>query len=511
MSETWPKQIQLTIDETRYWEGLGRQQMDFHQVIGELIDNSVSASDKTSDEELMPFTIEIIIQRIGNKVRIKVADEGLGMSQNDLTNNILSPGGRGDSKGPLNEHGFGLKNALCMLTSGNKLPFKIQSRDSTAVDEGNYYIVNGPFSFQMEVELDNPDNWNVNLTRAVSPRGTRIYAETTFEFLNTLYKRARTLDSIIERLGEHLGVMYRGYLSIPLNKIWLRWQDLGNDIENPNNAAPWREEKVIKIEIPYDFNGFQEREIPIDIDGVTSIVKYREGLLDRGAVEDASNGWVYPLKIYYRGNIHTQGIDIMVRERIVKTGQLTEIWTDRERHNTQNYFIGEIELDEQFRTVNNKTAIDPHNLYWKELMNQFNQQSSGYNPTRRTGRQPEKDIKDKLKVILNAAPDSEAHLEYPIWSGSGLSIDIYHKFLNGTLDIYEVKTDTAEPIDVYQVLMYWDGIVKDENKSPRLGRLVAKNAPESVINMIDDLNSRQDSLGNNYKIEFKTIESFGIT
>ena len=84
MVEGFPRQIEMKIDEVRYWEGLGRQEMDFHQVLGELIDNSVSASGFDTDGDLLPFTIEITIQRIGNRVKVKVADEGIVMSLNYL-------------------------------------------------------------------------------------------------------------------------------------------------------------------------------------------------------------------------------------------------------------------------------------------------------------------------------------------------------------------------------------------------------------------------------------------
>jgi sensor histidine kinase regulating citrate/malate metabolism len=80
----FPRQIEMKIDEARYWEGLGRQEMDFHQVLGELIDNSISASGFDTDGDLVPFTIEITIQHIGNRVKVKVADQGIGMSLNDL-------------------------------------------------------------------------------------------------------------------------------------------------------------------------------------------------------------------------------------------------------------------------------------------------------------------------------------------------------------------------------------------------------------------------------------------
>lgn len=511
MPTGFPKSIQLKIDELSYWEGLGKQEMDFHQVLGELLDNSISASGKDSDEDMLPFTIEIYIQRIGSKIRVKVADQGMGMTVDELTKHILSPGGKGNSNGPLNEHGFGLKNALCMLTSGNKLPFKIQTRDNEAIKKNIYYIVKGPFSFDMNVDLEDHTHWNVNLRHVISNNGTRIYGETTYEYFNTLHKRSKLFETLIERLGEHLGVMYRYYLKNSSNKLWLRWQDQGDNEDSPNSSASWKEQRCIPIEIPYDNAGSTRREIPITISSKTVTAIYHEGNLDKGKVNDASQGWPYPLRIYYQANPSTQGIDIVVRNRVIKTGQLPEIWPERERHNDYNYFTGELILDENFRTVNNKTAMDPHNPFWKGLIDLLNQETSGYTPTKRTRKRIESDIKEKMKIILEGTiSGSTVFKDRPVWSGSGVKIDMYHKMADGSMQIYEVKPDTAEPLDVYQLLMYWDGIVKDEKKSPTLARLVAKDITDSVKNMITEINKRKDGINNQYKFESKKIDEFGI-
>lgn len=510
MVEGFPRQIEMKIDEARYWEGLGRQEMDFHQVLGELIDNSVSASGFDTDGDLLPFTIEITIQHIGNRVKVKVADQGIGMSLNDLESHVLSPGGKGSVTGPLNEHGFGLKNALCMLSLGNKRPFKIQTRDQKAVDQNHYYLVDGPFSLDMRIQLDNESNWNTNLAHATSEGGTRVYAETSYEYFNTLYKRGKYFeDPLITRLGEHLGVMYRGFLANTSNKMWLRWQDLGGDEENPCTSAPWHEYRINPIDIPYGIGGCIEREITATYSGITAKAMYKAGDLDKERAKDVTRGWPFPLQIYYQGNTATQGIDISVKSRVVKTGQLPEIWWEVARDNHYNYFVGELLLDEKFKTVNNKTALDPHNPFWQALVEQLNK-AERFSPIKQARVYTEKTIKEKLKTILKGAVSgSTVHLDRPVWSGSGVKIDIYHQKPTG-IEVYEVKPDTAGPLDVYQLLMYWDGVVVDEEKSPSLARLVAKEAPDSVGNMIDKLNQRKDALGKPYRFEFRKIDEFGI-
>jgi hypothetical protein len=506
----FPQKIDMKIDESRYWEGLGKQEMNFHQVVGELIDNAISASGKDADGDLLPFTIEVVIKRLGNKVYVKVADQGIGMTVEELTKHILSPGGKGRTGGPLNEHGFGLKNALSVLTLGNRLPFKIQTRDDVAVRNDWIYLVRGPFSFNMMVELDVPQNWNEDLCHCTDERGTRVWTQTSYDYFNTLYKRARVFETLIERLGEHFGVMYRGYLKNPSNKLWLRWQDLGGDEENPNTSAEWHEERIKPIEIPYDINGCKETQIEISTpEGIGKAI-YRRGNLDANKINDATLGWPYPLKIYYQASIPTQGIDIIVRGRVVKAGQLPEIWPEIPRHNDFNKFVGELILDENFRTVNNKIAVDPHNPFWRNLLEKLNNEREEYAPTRVTGAKIEREIKRRLKVILEGmVTGSSVSSNRPIWSGSGVKIDLYHKMPNDDIHIYEVKPETASPIDAYQLLMYWDGVVKDERKSPKLARLVAKEIPDSVKNIIEDINQRKDGLGNQYKFETKKIEELG--
>ena len=501
----------MRIDEGRYWKGLGRQEMDFHQVLGELIDNAISASGRDADRDLLPFTIEVVIIRKGNKVSVKVGDQGIGMTVEELTKHVLSPGGKGRSEGPLNEHGFGLKNALCVLTLGNKRPFRVETRDDKAVKKNQVYLVKGPFSFDLKVELGNPQNWNEYIVHATKERGTRVCVETSYEFFNTLYKRAKVFDTLMERLEEHLGVIYWGYLKETSNKLWLRWQDLGEDEKHPLLSSEWHEERIKPIKIPYDINGCKETPIEITISGRTTKAIYRRGQLDEGKINDPSGGRPYPLKIYYQGNLPTQGIDIVVRDRVVKTGQLPEIWSEIPRHNDYNKFVGELILDENFRTVNNKIALDPHNLFWQNLLEKLKDDKEDYAPTRVTGAKIERGIKRQLKTILEGTvTGSSVSSDRPVWSGTGVKIDLYHQLPNNEIHIYEVKPGTASPIDSYQLLMYWDGVVKDEDKSPTLARLVVKDYPDSVKNIVDAINDRKDSLGNPYKFEIKKIEELGI-
>jgi hypothetical protein len=72
-----------------------------------------------------------------------------------------------------------------------------------------------------------------------------------------------------------------------------------------------------------------------------------------------------------------------------------------------------------------------------------------------------------------------------------------------------VKDEAAAPQDVYQLIMYWDGLVND-GKSPRAGVLVAETASDSVRILLKFWNGREDLGGRPYKVSFKSIEDMGV-
>ena len=112
-----------------FFEGLGRQNMSFHYAVAELVDNAIAASQ-------FPFFVNIWLeQRETGTILLRISDQGSGMTVEDMTTRALKLGGRPNSDSRLNEHGWGMKNALCALT-GNINGFLIQTRDDQAVADG---------------------------------------------------------------------------------------------------------------------------------------------------------------------------------------------------------------------------------------------------------------------------------------------------------------------------------------------------------------------------------------
>jgi len=484
------EQLQFPINtspEDSMYLGLSHQNLDFHQSLAELIDNAISAQNQSF------FTVEVHLMKDSDLIHIVVADNGSGISLPDLQSRVMRLGGKGERLGRLNEHGYGLKNSLCRLTE-NRLPWEILTRDSTA-PPNTWYSIPGPFRSGMVANVDNGSRWNRDILKAHGDTGTRVFAQTSFEYFRTLYKRLDRFDErLIARLLEHLGVIYRGYLSDRRNTLWLRWRASPQDT--------WNEDPVQPIEIPYGES--QTRDIKVTAEGFEATVQYTWGWIDEEK-RDRTTGRSYPLKIYYQVNQRTQGVDIRLRGRIVTPHALTEIW-DLERHPDLNRFAGEIAIDsEEFSSVNNKTTLDEQNPFWQALREQL--QESVFTPPqfKQIRRQDEEAIKAALKKQLpHIVPGSQVALDFPTWAGAGVKIDLLHTLASGEHHVYEVKARELTPQDVYQLVMYWDGLVKD-GVPAKLGRLVGiSEPPTSVKEMIDYWNKRKDANGSPYRFELKT-------
>lgn len=79
---------------------------------------------------------------------------------------------------------------------------------------------------------------------------------------------------------------------------------------------------------------------------------------------------------------------------------------------------------------------------------------------------------------------------------------MYEKTLD-EIKVYEGKKEQTTSKDVYQLRMYWDGLVYDGIR-PTLGVLVAKIHPDTVKELIQIVNTMKDANGDNYKLIAQT-------
>jgi hypothetical protein len=268
-------EFKTVLDAEHYFQGLARQELDFHQALGELLDNSLSARQKSPyGDALEPITIEVTIEeRDDGSYLVQVADHGVGMSFGDITSRIFNPGGQGSQRGNLNEHGFGLKNALALLTGGNSTNFTLLTRSKDAgLDSDRFYAVTGPLSTDMVVRDDaTREEWAEGLHYlGPAPTGTKISVIVQPRYFRTIFRRGSPgFDKLIERLGEHIGVMHRYYLTSG-NQIRLAYRRSGQE---------WTHHSVQPIPVPIE-GETKTKTRTIQVGGVPQEFIYKHGVLD---------------------------------------------------------------------------------------------------------------------------------------------------------------------------------------------------------------------------------------
>ena len=89
-----------------------------------------------------------------------------------------------------------------------------------------------------------------------------------------------------------------------------------------------------------------------------------------------------------------------------------------------------------------------------------------------------------------------------------IPMDLYVQ-VGSDIVIYEAKKDKTGVQDVYQLEMYWDGLLLD-GVQPSKGVLISSTHPDSVRELIAISNQKLDVNGKKYNFELKTWKEEGI-
>jgi hypothetical protein len=108
---------------SRMVRGMGRLSYEFEQAIADLVDNSIAAH---------ATKVEISIeQRVGGKVYVHVADNGIGIRADDLSSAIQYGAADREDDSSLGVYGFGLKTACQSFTSAFSVVSKVKGESDT--------------------------------------------------------------------------------------------------------------------------------------------------------------------------------------------------------------------------------------------------------------------------------------------------------------------------------------------------------------------------------------------
>lgn len=452
----------IKISATAYaYVGLAKQNMTVPQCLCELIDNAIAAAKPKAKTQV--YVALAPCPQDKDHVMVCVADWGTGMDVEGLEN-ALQLGSVPTGESRLNEHGFGLDNALATLTSGDGNWSMMSHKENSP-----YYMVTGPMQEDMTVEelpqLELPDG----ILLPANP-ATVVCARVSMRFLQTVRRgggRCSDLATVRTWLLEHLGVAYRGYLELdeetmePTAKIVL---SIGED-------------RIAVAPNPVPMDNVTTERFSLEIAGAIVPMTYRYGMLSEDARDHMVRGT--KAKYYYQGNTSTQGIDIRLGKRVIATAQFDQIWRTANgkgnlaRHNNYNDFVGEVLIPELPRgvltTLNNKTGIDPTDPDWDTIVDKLND----FTPPVKIREATEQAIKEKWMSILAAAcPADTISDEIAVWP-TATRIDVVEEGAHGLL-LYELKVGRGAPLDLYQMRMYWDGLVLSGRQPAQATLLVAE-------------------------------------
>lgn len=476
------------IADTGLFKGLANQNMLFHQCVCELVDNSIAQK-----REDTPFRVDIIFVKKENSLNyhLYIVDNSKGMSF-EILMKAMQPGESATDDNRLNEHGFGLKHALATLSKTTGI-WKIYTKD---LEKGTICSVKSPFTHIMNIE--DSDQFP-QLPYNINNISTIVYAEVTLKYIQSVQGRgapAIDLLKLTTRLKEHLGVTYRGYLT----------QDEANDVEVDGQifiAIGSEKKKVIPLNIPMEGN----KSIPIRVtlNGNNYNLNYTTGLIDENRRD------ILGFKSYYQGNTLTQGIDIRLGKRVIATKQLLNIFGVKP-HNKYNEFVGELVIPDLprniLKTVNNKTDIDFEDEDW---INIFNILKTEHQIPENPRFAEEEELRTQwLRILRNSEPRDSVLSDNHVWF-NGVQIDVFRKkYDTGEITIYELKVGKAAAIDLYQLKMYWDGLVK-QGESPTTAWLICLSTSDTIEAMVKEINLMKPQEGSNpYIFSIHTLDELNL-
>ena len=489
--------INNQMDIAEMWEGLGGNFDSIQQILFEFIDNSVSNIVKYKKnlrhkQIFICFNVEN-----EKKIHIKIEDSGTGIKNLD---NAFKIGNKKSRETPLNEHGFGMKHALAAADKNNN-NWWIATRTQHNKSESSYVLINAPYK---TVNFEGTKKSNSSWPGLLNSTGTIVGFTIDKNLLSTLtigisgagintsYKR------MIEYFVEDLSFTYSGVIED--NSINMNVKLYNNDeLELDQNITPLK-----PIWEKKDISGTQR----YDLGKGEVTLKYVFGSIEPG---DNIR--------YYRRNMQSSGVEIRVNGRVMVNNLITDIW-GKERHNSFNHFLAIIDIisDDRDKIPTTKTAKNSFNFSDEKFeklvgwilkiyptIEEVDQGNGDYNELKMF-----KDLKKKFEISELHKNDHYSLQQYVFEQlNMKLRIDLYG-FVDGKVIIFEGKKKKTTPKDVYQLRMYWDGLVF--NKSiPSEGILLGETHPESVKKMLEYVNQMKDANGNNYNFSLKTWESYNIS
>lgn len=490
-------------DSNDIWKELGGNYENAEQSINELVDNAISnIIGNNTDLKKIQITLEET-KDLDKAIIISIEDSGLGIKNAEEALTL----GKAGLDSALNEHGFGLVQALAAANKENNA-WEIYNRYSEDKTEKQIMHIKAPYimgkqSYTMEPDTTWPGHeWghtllrvrcNFKLFQNLIPVENAVRTSIKFDFY-----------SVADRIYEDLGFTYA---------VLLNEKNLDITLELKHADGKTDEYKVTAI-CPLWMK-------ETDVENKRLHIKCKHGqitpLPDRIPFNNQTSSR------YYKANLTSSGVEIRMNGRVMEYNKFEEIFGKKNHpsfnsdlvqvdivsesreflpatRTTKNGFrVGDERLTEVYKwlrksidmryTKNPKPVKVTEIDYKKKLMtvlqnNYIDTHSSMRKPTNETAVIDYREEEVDLPVMAREHPVFKQILknDYP-------KIDLFvdnHE----TVSIIEAKKETASIIDLYQLLMYCDGYYLDNEKMPDEAILVAKNFPNGLKRVMGYLNEK---------------------
>lgn len=430
---------------------LGNNTYSSKDLYSELIDNSVANGKPNRSVDVK---IEMIEDDKNLVQELRITDNAKGIERAEL-GKCISPAGKQTEDG-LNEHGLGMKAAVSSLGELHYLATKTSIEEiGSCVTEFRF----GPLDvFDIDDKIFNEDSGTIISIKNIKPTVSS------------------NLTHISRDLVPYLGARYRRYLR-PDNK------KLNISIEVKDKDDKVKDIKNVEEVKPIYFHPNTRKNQPvlenIQLKGKGWSAELTFGYAPTSKSEYEELGMEEPSKFHpYHVSLNKQGLDIIYHDRVMLFHQLSEL-NIKNRHPDFNKVRGEIVLKYGF-----KTSITKNQMIWdenfKECINKVSKILNGEEPATPKGRPmsylertyvpdeiPEKLLRQRLSIWLKTNPlvkKTSVNEEYVVEGLEGY-VDIY-----ADAQVWELKTDQAKALDVYQAFMYIDNL-----QNVNTGYLVAKS------------------------------------
>ena len=470
------------------FRGISGNFNSFSQIVNEFVDDSIS-SYRASNTPLDRRIVDIALENLGGPVAVTVRDGGSGIE--DLAA-ALTIADTSQAQTALNVYGMGMKHALASVDASGTQDWSIRTRTKEDEEANRYREVTGPYDIDRmtcDVKSGNGD--------IVDGTGTRVWFRCPAEMFHTLKPKNRRTEpafgEYVAYLVEELRYTYAPLLAAGELQFTVSAYDGAADcfVVDAPLEPHWTPGTLRKLP-----------DIPVDLGCGEVVLRIRYGEIDPSK-ENA---------LYYKGTMPTSGIELRLNGRLIERGLYEEVFHEK-LHNSQNHYIAQVDI-----IYDDARKVPPAKPSKTGFVKGHPMLEALYACIRTNVEKPKKDadtleakLVKQLKEKLDADPEVvRATMEEPAYESLGLktSIDLFVSRRDRVV-LYEAKAYGSKSENLYQLMMYWDGCVRD-GKPAQEGILIAKRHPKEVRMLLREMNQRKDTRGVHYNFRLSTWAEEGV-